>query len=83
VNESGSSVLAANLDDLSGFTARLGSRRSDALTRSVLASSTAAALLVIAVGLTAARHAGRRGAEATRFSTGMRGLCRLWLFLAQ
>jgi hypothetical protein len=53
VNESGSSVLAANLDDLSGFTARLGSRRSDALTRSVLASSTAAALLVIAVGQTA------------------------------
>jgi hypothetical protein len=27
VNESGSSVLAANLDDVSGFTARLGSRR--------------------------------------------------------
>ena len=35
VNESGSSVLAANLDDLSGSTARLGSRRSDAITRSV------------------------------------------------
>jgi hypothetical protein len=50
VNESGSSVLAANLDDLSGFTARLGSRRSDAITRSVLESSAAAALLVIAVG---------------------------------
>jgi hypothetical protein len=50
VNESGSSVLAANPDDVSGFTARLGSRRSDALSRSVLASSTAAALLVIAVG---------------------------------
>jgi hypothetical protein len=33
------------LDDVSGFTARLGSRRSDAITRSVLASSTAAALL--------------------------------------
>jgi hypothetical protein len=53
VNESGSSVLAANLDDVSGFTARLGSRRSDALTRSVLESSTAAAIPGIAVGPTA------------------------------
>jgi hypothetical protein len=57
VNESGSSVLAANLDDLSVFTARLGSRRLDALTRSVLASSTAAAA-TWDVGPTAARHAG-------------------------
>jgi hypothetical protein len=83
VNESGSSVLAANLDDLSGFTARLGSRRSDALTRSVLESSTAAAIPGIAVGPTDAWHAGLRDAEARRFSTGMRGLCGLWLFLAQ
>ena len=83
MNESGSSVLAANLDDVSGFTARLGSRRPDAITRSVLESSTAAALLGIAVGPTAARHAGRRDAEARRFSTGMGGLCGLWLFLAQ
>jgi hypothetical protein len=27
VDESGSAVLSANLDDVSGFTARLGSRR--------------------------------------------------------
>ena len=84
MNESGSSVLAANLYDVSGFTARLGSRRSDAITRWVPTASTAAALLVIAVGPTAAaRHAGRRDTEARRFSTGMRGLCGLWLFLAQ
>jgi hypothetical protein len=38
-SESGSSVLAANLADLSGLTARMGSRRSDALTRSVLLDS--------------------------------------------
>jgi hypothetical protein len=82
VNESGSSVLAANLDD-SGFTARLGNRRSEAITRSVLESSTAAAIPGIAVGPTAARRAGLRDAEAPRFSTGMRGLCGLWLFLAQ
>jgi len=54
-----------------------------AITRSVLESSTAAAIPGIGVGPTAARHAGRRDAEARRFSTGMRGLCGLWLFLAQ
>jgi pilus assembly protein CpaF len=37
----------------------------------------------IGFGPTAARHAGLSDAEARRFSTGMRGLCGLWLFLAQ
>jgi hypothetical protein len=83
VNESGSSVLAANLDDVSGFTARLGSRRSDAMTRSVLESSTAAAIPGIAVAPTPSGHAGLSDTEARRFSTGMGGLCGLWLFLAQ
>ena len=83
MDESGSSVLAANLDDVSGFTARLGSRRQDAITRSVLESSTAPAIPGSLLGRPPARHAGPTDAEARRFSTGMRGLCGLWLFLAQ
>ena len=54
VNESGSAVLAANLDDLSGSPATLGQPSAGrAITRSVLASSTAAAIPGIAVGPTA------------------------------
>ena len=83
MDESGSSVLAANLDDLSGFTARLGRHRSAALTRSVPAASTAPAPPGIAVGPPPARHAGLQDAEVGGFPQVCRGLCGLWLFLAQ
>jgi hypothetical protein len=75
-------VLAANLDDVSGFTARLGQPsvgRLNALGSGILDRRRD----TWDVGPTAARHPGRRDTEAWRFSTGTGGLCGLWLFVAQ
>jgi hypothetical protein len=82
VSESGSSVLAANLE----MTCR-GSPRCWAdvgrTSRGALGSesSTARPYLKSLLGRPPARHAGRRDADAPRFSTGTCGLCGLWLFL--